>query len=538
MKNRSQRKADFPLSEKQEAAVDTILANLEEHQTAILYGYAGTGKTTTITHPNGIAYQFSCPLFVAPTNRAAKQMKDLMDKLKIGFPVSTIHAAAYGKPVETYSHRIGFVQECLKQAGASIDGSFRKPTDAMLVENEYREHEYRENEDMLSPKEYGEKFKEQADIIYNHENKEAKVNNLSIWLVDLENRNKLGFVLEDQDSKIAPDLIVVDEVSMLTSEMDKRLNEVFDGVPILYVGDPFQLPPVIDREGQNKGIKPFTDYADKELSVTLNHVERTAEGKLLRFCNWLRDQESIRTRNFIGHEKFTGDKTLNIIDRHSYGIENGLAREANMFDIIICRTNRTRYKLNRIIRDIRFSGQFGKIHELPVPGDMLVCDSAPSFKAQKEVNPENLPDGIFIVKGDILQVVHCDIIENWRGYKSLNLTLVFPGEDPDKDAFLVRSSSAELFFNNYYEYKEVKRITCEDLWKWRNRRNLCFDYAYAITAHKSQGGEYGSVFVYEERPPGEKQADGSWKPADPVEHVRWLYTAVTRAKETCTISAA
>jgi exodeoxyribonuclease V len=45
-----------------------------------------------------------------------------------------------------------------------------------------------------------------------------------------------------------------------------------------------------------------------------------------------------------------------------------------------------------------------------------------------------------------------------------------------------------------------------------------FDYAYAITCHKAQGGEWPSVLVTEER-------CGAW------DHSRWAYTAATRAQE-------
>ena len=45
-----------------------------------------------------------------------------------------------------------------------------------------------------------------------------------------------------------------------------------------------------------------------------------------------------------------------------------------------------------------------------------------------------------------------------------------------------------------------------------------FTYAYAITAHKSQGSEWDKVLVIEEKFPFNK-----------VEHARWLYTACTRA---------
>ena len=47
-----------------------------------------------------------------------------------------------------------------------------------------------------------------------------------------------------------------------------------------------------------------------------------------------------------------------------------------------------------------------------------------------------------------------------------------------------------------------------------------FAYAYAITTHKAQGGEWNKVLVLEEP-----------FPYDKVEHARWMYTAITRAAD-------
>lgn len=47
-----------------------------------------------------------------------------------------------------------------------------------------------------------------------------------------------------------------------------------------------------------------------------------------------------------------------------------------------------------------------------------------------------------------------------------------------------------------------------------------FAYAYGITVHKAQGSEWDKVLVFEENFPFDKE-----------EHKRWLYTAITRARE-------
>ena len=48
-------------------------------------------------------------------------------------------------------------------------------------------------------------------------------------------------------------------------------------------------------------------------------------------------------------------------------------------------------------------------------------------------------------------------------------------------------------------------------------------FAYALTCHKAQGGQWQRVFV-----------DHPWRPADEplnLDYLRWLYTAFTRASE-------
>jgi len=69
----------------------------------------------------------------------------------------------------------------------------------------------------------------------------------------------------------------------------------------------------------------------------------------------------------------------------------------------------------------------------------------------------------------------------------------------------------------FKEHKET--ITPDKIKKIsKSMRPKVFDYGYAITVHKSQGSEWDKVLVCEEYLGG-------------TEHNKWLYTAVTRAKE-------
>ena len=88
----------------------------------------------------------------------------------------------------------------------------------------------------------------------------------------------------------------------------------------------------------------------------------------------------------------------------------------------------------------------------------------------------------------------------------------------------IEFSPVDLYFRNInMDYKLLttgeETVTKENFKTFpKFCRPQTFDYAYAITCHKSQGSEYDKVLVFEEFLKG-------------GDHARWLYMAATRAKE-------
>ena len=79
----------------------------------------------------------------------------------------------------------------------------------------------------------------------------------------------------------------------------------------------------------------------------------------------------------------------------------------------------------------------------------------------------------------------------------------------------------ECVLSDYSEYPtKAKRM--EQLRKDPNYNALQIKYAYAVTCHKAQGGQWEHVFI-----------DQGWMPEGSVDHqyYRWLYTAFTRAQQ-------
>jgi ATP-dependent exoDNAse (exonuclease V) beta subunit len=90
----------------------------------------------------------------------------------------------------------------------------------------------------------------------------------------------------------------------------------------------------------------------------------------------------------------------------------------------------------------------------------------------------------------------------------------FAPDIPDSDTFLGLEADYKLLTEHT---PTVTKDTFKRIPKFFQPKE--FDYGYAITCHKSQGSEYDKVIVLEEYLKGESKAD----------HIRWLYTAATRA---------
>lgn len=138
--------------------------------------------------------------------------------------------------------------------------------------------------------------------------------------------------------------------------------------------------------------------------------------------------------------------------------------------------NVTKHAINKAMRE--FYG-FAAKSDFPVRGDKMICT--------KNNQTENLYNGYtFVLEADTTKSGN-DYKINVRGKEYL----AWGGD--------IRNESTEKY--NYFSKLER------------------FEYAYAITCHKSQGSEFDSVAIFNE----------AWG----LDRINWLYTAVTRAKEQC-----
>ncbi len=226
------------------------------------------------------------------------------------------------------------------------------------------------------------------------------------------------------------------------------------------------------------------------------------------------------TRGYADVYRMTGDR-----------LEDGLRYAYDKFGkdntAIICRSNREAVEYNRYIRQQIFFYE----NEIDV-GDYLMVVKNNYFVLDDD-SPVN-----FIANGDFAEVMKIVTFEELYGlrFATLELRLL---DYPDQPAFeakvildVLHTATASLEEDKYQELYEQVMTDYQDQSSVEEQREairndeylnaLQIKFAYALTCHKSQGGQWDAVFVNQGYLIDEMVNQ---------EYLRWLYTAITRAKK-------
>ncbi|MGW3619477.1 ATP-dependent DNA helicase [Micromonospora arida] len=268
--------------------------------------------------------------------------------------------------------------------------------------------------------------------------------------------DKPGWKLNPDSPLAAAKLLVVDEVSMVNEAMAEDILGF--GVKVLVLGDPAQLPPI-------HGDGYFTDARP---DVLLTEVHRNT-GAVLEWATRVRNQGA-----WAKFPKREGTGVLNLPGRRDRVPASKLVK----FDQVIVGLNKTRWLYNRTIR-----AHLGYPSDRPIVGDRVIC-------------LENSPS-LGVINGE-----QFDVLDVW-GTHPLSMRL----RNVDTGAVLKDLPVHPEGFNH-----SGGKISLP-----RDAGN--FTYGYAITCHKAQGSQWGSVLVVDEA--GAMRGDAR----------RWMYTALTRAED-------
>ncbi len=378
-----------------------------------------------------------------------------------------------------------------------------------------------------------------AKVISNYTKKEATTIHKRIYQVMAfpDGSIRIGRA----ENKFKNTLFIVDEASMIgeqqdfgkTSLLDDLLAYVFEGekCKLLLIGDTAQLPPV----GNNESPALDIDFLKSEFPVTIASYELTEvmrqalESGILYNATHLR--ELVAENNFEYHLPIFQIKQFNDINRIDPEIFeellfNSFNAEHCTDSIIICKSNYRANLFNQAIRS-RILGIEGEI----ATGDRLMVVKNNYYWADgnRQIN--------FIANGDMVEIQKISRYEEMYGFHFANVDLRFVDypEEPNIEAKIIletlnsnspaltKEESERLYKAIEEDYSDIPNRT--DKYKairknqWYNALQVKF--AYALTCHKTQGGQWQEVFIDSSL----NQKEGLEK-----EDLRWLYTAITRAQ--------
>jgi ATP-dependent exoDNAse (exonuclease V) alpha subunit len=298
---------------------------------------------------------------------------------------------------------------------------------------------------------------------------------------------------------------------------------------MILLGDTAQLPPV------NLDISPALDthtlgvHYDKEIEhIELDEVMRQEENSGILF-NATELRELLKD-SFITEFKFNVKKFKDIVRlTDGYDIQDAINTAYSNYSIedtaFIVRSNKRANQYNEQIRTrILF-----KESELSV-GDFLMVVKNNYFWL-KETDEAG-----FIANGDIIEVLEMFGIKELYGFTfaKVKIRMVdYPDQKPFETVLLLDTIKSESPSLTYEEsnrlYEEVMKDYEDETTKYKKfqkvKNNEYFNglqvkFSYAITCHKSQGGQWNTVFIEQPYLPNGIDRD----------YIRWLYTAMTRAK--------
>lgn len=333
-------------------------------------------------------------------------------------------------------------------------------------------------------------------------------------------------------NKYADTLFFVDEASMIANEgtggpfgtgrlLDDLVRFVSQGrnCRLLLIGDRAQLPPVGEEESPALSTAFMQGYGLQVFDCDLNEVMRQAEESGIlwnatRLRHLTADQVHIRFKGFADIVRVSGDELIE-------SLNTSFADVGEDETIIVTRSNKRANIYNQGIR-----AQVLWREEELCSGDRLMVVKN-SYKS----------DGTFIANGDRCIVERVRNIHTMHGLRFADLRLRFPDLDDmelqtlavidtltAEAPALTSEQQEQLYAGVLADYADIpqKRERMKRLREDKYYSALQVKFAYAVTCHKAQGGQWAHVYI-----------DQGYLAPDQLneEYIHWLYTAFTRATE-------
>jgi len=345
--------------------------------------------------------------------------------------------------------------------------------------------------------------------------------------------------------QIAPNLaehtlFIIDEASMIADEYNETGSSILQDLLefvyndknclLLFVGDTAQLPPVGSIESPALNEQYLKDkFGLAVSSIELKEVVRQGKKSgILANATMLRNQIAKNPEQPM--PKFLTKAYTDIFNMQGARLVEGLEYAYRKFGIentlVVCRSNKSANVYNQQIR----ARLLYREEEL-TGGDQIMVVRNNYFWL-----PDN-DETAFIANGDMAKVIRVRREEERYGFRFADATLEFldfPSAGQIVCKVMLDTLNLETANLPYEQNKKLFEALNEDYAHIANKRQrmlaikqdpfynaLQIKFAYAVTCHKAQGGQWDAVF-----------ADQGYLTDEMIDldFLRWLYTAVTRAK--------
>lgn len=338
-------------------------------------------------------------------------------------------------------------------------------------------------------------------------------------------------------------LFIVDEASMISNDgltgasfgsgrlLDDLIEYVYagQGCRLLIIGDDAQLPPVGEDESPALSAEVLSGYGLDVTECILTEVIRySGRNGILSNATMLRERMAaddiydLPVLTLKGYEDISSIPGSELIEAI-----NSSYNEVGMDEtMVICRSNKRAYLYNKGIRNTILYRE----EELSTGDILMIAKNNYHWTADcKEMD--------FIANGDIAVVRRVRRTQEMYGFRFADVVLSFPDHNDIEFELkilldtlhsdypsLSKEDNDRLFNAVMEDYSDItnKKERMKKLKEDSFYNALQVKYAYAVTCHKAQGGQWKRIFI-----------DQGYITEDTFtpDYYRWLYTALTRASE-------
>ena len=373
------------------------------------------------------------------------------------------------------------------------------------------------------------------------------------------------FRMARAENKAKDTIFIVDECSMISDQgdgyswsrslLDDLIEYVFSGscCKLLLIGDSAQLPPV------GLDISPAMDFniLKNSFSLTLATYEMKEVMRQNLESGILYNATEIRNLMSTDNGQLTTDfyelPLLNIngfddiikIDPMSFEEllwQSFGDKRSNNDAVVICRSNKRANMFNQAIRSrvLQEEGEISTGDKLMVVKNNYFWTSQQTTDNRQQTSTNSQQSNIsFIANGDMIEITRINKFEEMYGFHFADIDIMLTDYE-EAPTLSVKIIMETLYSDSpALTNEEAKRLyqaveeDYMDIPRAADRRKamkenpyynaLQVKFGYALTCHKTQGGQWSNVFIEAPYLPEETILE--------LGDLRWLYTAITRARE-------